>query len=84
MRYAWVASNKKQWPVSMVCDLLEVSTSGYFAHLRRQGADKPSKPGANRRISNEALLAHIRAINAEVRSEYGWHKMCKELVARGI
>ena len=84
MRYAWVASNKKQWPVSMVCDLLEVSTSGYFAHQRRQGADKPSKPGANRRISNEALLAHIRAIHAEVRGEYGWPKMCKELVARGI
>ena len=68
----------------MVCDLLEVSTSGYFSHLRRQGADKPSKPGANRRISNEALLAHIRAIHAEVRGEYGWPKMWKELVARGI
>ena len=68
----------------MVCDLLEVSTSGYFAHLRRRGADKPSKPGANRRISNEALLVHIRAIHAEVRGEYGWPKMWKELVARGI
>ena len=84
MRYAWVASNRKKWPVSMVCDLLEVSTSGYFAHLRRQGTDKPSSPGANRRISNEALLAHIRAIHAEVRGEYGWPKMWKELVARGI
>jgi len=84
VRYAWIGSNKKVWPVSMVCDLLEVSTSGYFAHLRRQGTDKPSKPGANRRISNEALLAHIRAIHAEVRGEYGWPKMWKELVARGI
>ena len=84
MRYAWIASNKKKWPVSMVCDLLEVSTSGYFSHLRRQGANKPSKPDANRRISNEALLAHIRAIHAEVRGEYGWPKMWKELVARGI
>ena len=84
MRYAWVASNKKQWPVSMVCDLLEVSTSGYFAHLRRQGADKPSKPGANRRISNEALLAHIRAIHAEVRGEYDWPKLWNEVMASGI
>jgi hypothetical protein len=52
----------------MACDLLEVSTSGYFEHVRRKGADKPSKRGANKRISNEALLAHIRAIHAEV-----WH-----------
>ena len=84
MKYAWVASNRKMWPVSMLCDLLEVSTSGYFARLRRQGADKPSKPGANRCISNEALLAHIRAIHAEVKGEYGWPMMSKELVARGI
>ena len=68
----------------MVCDLLGVSTSGYFAHLRRRGADKPSKPGTSQRISNEALLAHIRAIHAQVRGEYGWPKMWKELVARGI
>ena len=84
MKYAWIESNRKKWPVSMVCDLLEVSTSGYFAHLRRLGSSKPSKPGANRRISNEALLAHIRALHAEVRGEYGWPKMWKELVARGI
>ena len=38
---------------------------------------------ANRRISNEALLAHIRAIHAQVRGEYSWPKMCKELVAHG-
>ena len=30
------------------------------------------------------MLAHIRAIHAEVTQEYGWPKMCKELVARGI
>ena len=84
MKYAWIASNKKHWPVSLTCEMLGVSTSGYFEHLRRKGADRPSKPGANKRISNEALLAHIRAIHAEVKQEYGWPKMCKELVARGI
>ena len=41
-------------------------------------------PGANKRVSSEALLAHIRAIHAEVKQEHGWPKMCKELVARGI
>ena len=82
--YAWIASNKRQWPVSMACDLLEVSTSEYFEHMRRKGSDKPSKPGANKRISNEALLTYTRAIHAEVKQEYGWPKMWKELLALGI
>ena len=84
MKYAWISNNKTRWPVSIACELLGVSTSGYFAHWRRKSEDKPSKPGASRRVSNEALLAHIRAIHEEVKQEYGWPKMWKELVARGI
>ena len=61
-----------------------MSTSGYFEHWRGKGASKPSRPGAHKRISDEALLVHIRAIHAEVKHEYGWPKMCKELLARGI
>jgi transposase InsO family protein len=64
--------------------MLGVSTSGCFEHMRRKGVSKPSKPGANKRICNEALLALIRAIHPEVKQEYGWPKMWKELVARGI
>lgn len=68
----------------MACELLGVSTSGYFEHWRRKGANKPSKADTNKRIGSEALLAHIRAIHAEVKQEYGWPKMWKELVARGV
>jgi putative transposase len=84
VKYAWIARHKKCWPVSLVCGVLGVSTSGFFENMRRQVAEQPSKPGANKRISNEALLAHIRAIHVEVKQEYGWPKMWKELVARGI
>ena len=34
-------------------------------------------------MSDERLLIEIRAIHAEVKREYGWPKMWKELVARG-
>jgi putative transposase len=84
VKYAWIASQKARWPVSLACDVLGVSTSGYFVHRRRQGTDKPSIAGTGQSISNEALLAHIRAIHAEVKQEYGWPKMWKELLARGI
>ena len=83
MKYAWIASNKAKWPITLACDVLGVSASGYFEHWRRKKWDKPTKPGANRRMSDEALLVHIRAIHAEVKGEYGWPKMWKELVARG-
>jgi len=82
VKYAWIARNKTAWPVTLTCEVLEVSTSGYFEHQRRQAQGAPSKPGG--RISDEALLAHIRAIHAEVKGEYGWPRMWKELLGRGI
>lgn len=84
MKYAWIAKHKACWPVTLSCEVLGVSASGYFEHWRRKDGDKPSRPGANKRISNEALLVHIRAIHAEVKGEYGWPKMWKELLARDI
>ncbi len=84
MKYAWIAKHRAQWPVTLVCEVLGVSASGYFEHWRRKDADKSSRPGANKRISDEALLVHIKAIHAEVKEEYGWPKMWKELLARGI
>ena len=84
MKYAWIAKHRAHWPVTLVCEVLGVSASGYFEHWRRKDADKPSRPGANKRISDEALLVHIKAIHCEVKEEYGWPKMWKELLARGI
>jgi transposase InsO family protein len=83
VKYAWIASNKAHWPISLACDVLCVSASGYFEHGRRRCLDKPSKPDTVKRMSDEALLTHIRAIHAEVKAEYGWPRMWKELVARG-
>jgi putative transposase len=71
VKYAWITKHKTQWPVTLACEVLEVSASGYFEHWRRKDNPKPSKPGAKKRISDEALLVHIRAIHAEVKQEYG-------------
>ena len=35
MKYAWIARNKTVWPFTLTCEVLEVSTSGYFEHQRR-------------------------------------------------
>lgn len=82
MKYAWIARNKAQWPITVMCEVLQVSTSGYFEH-RRRGSNKPGS-GPAKRLSDQALLAHIRAIHAEVKGEYGWPRVWKELLARGV
>jgi transposase InsO family protein/transposase-like protein len=80
-RYAWIHQMRQQYPVSASCGVLEVSANGYFNWLRRP-QDMAGMPGG--RHSDEALLAHIRAIHTEVKGEYGWPRMHKELLARGI
>lgn len=70
------------WPVKVMCKVLGVSTSGYFRWQRQQTQAVENRSGG--RLSNEALLVHIRAIHAQLKGEYGWPRMHKELVARGI
>jgi putative transposase len=72
---------REQYPVSVSCEVLEVSASSHFNWLHRR---ESGQGGPVRRLSYEALLAHIRAIHAEVKGEYGWPRMHKELLARGI
>lgn len=83
MKYAWIAKNKSTWPILLACEVLGASPSGYFDHQRRREQARPSRPGG-KRVSDEALLAHIRAIHAESKGEYGWPRVWKELLARGV
>ena len=85
MKYAWIALHKMVWPIGLICQVLGVSTSGYFEHWRRKGACSGERStGTGGRVSDTALLVHIKAIHAEVRGEYGWPRMFQELVARGM
>lgn len=60
-----------------------MSASGYHQHTLR-GSDKDDKKPVRLGISNDALLAHIKAIYAQVKGEYGWLRIWKELLASGI
>lgn len=72
---------KKRGPLSVACAVLQVSASGYFNWQRRP---QEARAGAAGRHSDEALLAHTRAVHAEIKGEYGWPRMHKELLARGM
>ena len=77
MKYAWIERHRKHWPVSLACEVLGVSPSGYHEHKVRS-----AKPRRN--VSDDALLVHIRAVHAETSGEYGSPRVWKELLARGI
>ena len=80
MKYAWIERHSRQWPVSVACQALGVSPSGYH---NRKARDVDSER-ARQRISNDALRVHIRAVHAESKCEYGWPRVWKKLLAQGI
>jgi transposase InsO family protein len=79
VKYAFIGKNKTHWPISLQCEVLGVSPSGYHAHFSRRAT-----PSQRKHVGNDALLVHLKAIHAEVKGEYGWPRMWKELLARGI
>jgi putative transposase len=68
---------KNVYPVAVSCHVLQVSTSGYF-RFRRSGGE------VSHLCSDDLALTHIRAIHAEVKGEYGWPRIHKELQARSL
>lgn len=79
MKYAFIQRHRRVWPISVQCRVLGVSVSGYHEHFVRRASD-----AQRRHLSDDALLVHIKAIHAETRGGYGWPRIWKELLARGI
>ena len=51
------------WPISVQCRVLEASVAGHHEHF----VHAPSA-AQRRHLSDDALLVHIKAIHAEIRS----------------
>jgi transposase InsO family protein len=64
------------WPVAVLCDVLEVSRSGYYAWRKR-----PASARAGRRAE---LVEQIRAAHADSRGTYGSPRIHAELDAAGV
>jgi len=78
VKYAFVERHRHLWPISVQCRVLKVSVSGFHQHrARRQMAHR-------RHLTDAALLAHISAVYAEHRGAYGWPRIWRELMKRGI
>ena len=79
MKYAFIQSHRRVWPISVQCRVLQVSVAGYHEHFVRRASAVQ-----RRHLSDDALLVHIKAIHAETHGGYGWPRTWKQLLARGI
>ena len=74
-RFRFIAAERAQHSVALLCRVLRVSTSGFYAWLQR--------PPSARARADAALTAEIRAIHQESRRTYGAPRVRAELRARG-
>lgn len=73
--FRFIAAEKDNHPVAIMCRVLGVSRSGYYAWARR--------PSAARDVANEVLLADIRRIHAESDGAYGKRRVTMQLRSEG-
>ncbi len=77
MKYAWIDTQRTQYPLPAMCSVLEVSVSGYRAWTH---GGTPHRT----RLTEAQMLALIRAIHEELKGAYGSPRMVKELRGRGF
>ena len=76
LRFEFIEKHCEEWPIKVMCEVLEVSRSGFYAWR--------SRPESERSKHHRKLVEEIRTIHAdrEMKS-YGSPRVHQELVSRG-
>ena len=75
MRFRFIAAEKANYPVTLMCRILNASTSGFYAWSKR--------PESARSRSDRALVVAIKSAHSASRGNYGSPRVRWDLVARG-
>jgi putative transposase len=76
VRFAFIAAEKAEYPVRVLCRTLGVTRSGFYAWTRR--------PPSRRALADAQLLPQLRALHAESRQTYGRLRLQHALRTRGV
>lgn len=76
MRYAVITRHRGEFEVRLMCRVLEVSPSGYYASRKR--------PPSWHALIDEILMARVRVIHEESDETYGAPRVHRELQAEGL
>ena len=71
MKYAWIREHRDSFPVRVMCQLLDVSPSGYYDSI-----DRGPSPRAQRR---QRIEAGVRQVHAASHGVYGSYKIARQL-----
>jgi putative transposase len=76
VRFDFIRKHQKEYPLELLCRVLNVSRSGYYAWH-----DRPVSRTAERR---QRLVTAIRAVHNESHENYGSPRVHRELCARAV
>lgn len=76
MKYQFIEDHRKQYPVTLMCQVLEIARSGYYA-WRKQ-------PLSARKMADLLLLMHIQDIFEQSRQTYGSYRIQATLADQGL
>lgn len=71
MKYQFIKDNSDEFPVSRICQVLDVSKSGYYIWLKN--------PKSKRELDNEVLLEKIKEYYEESGKKYGSPRIYEDL-----
>ena len=75
MRFRFIEDRRADYPVRIMCDVLEVSPAGYYAWR--------SRPESQRSSDNRDLLKDIQRVHRDNHGRYGSPRVHEELKAQG-
>lgn len=76
MRFQFIEGHRDEFPITRMCQVLEVSRSGYYGWRRR--------PASEREMANHALYQEIQAVYESSHGTYGSPRIYQELRRQGI
>lgn len=71
MKYAWIREHQKEFPVAVLCEVLEVSPSGYYAWRHRKPAGSQSR--------THQLVQAVTVSYLQSHRVYGYRKVHQDL-----
>jgi putative transposase len=74
VKYAWIQAHRDSFPVALMCDIFDVSKSGYYASI-----DRPRSRRAERHERIKAAVAQVHALSHGI---YGSPKIAQALAER--
>ena len=76
MKFAFIEQHRDQYPVRLMCKVLEVSHSGYYAWRTR--------PISKREMANQKLIKEIKTVFEASGKTYGSPRIYQKLKSRGF